>query len=146
MAKITAIRIKTIKGKPPMLIDRGLLEEGYGLAGDMRGSGDRQVSLLDWGVSGDEVLKGSSGFCVTRFVENITTRGIRLENLAVGSRLRIGEAVLEISFVGKECYDNCPAYHNISCGVAEKIAFARVIKSGMVKVGDEIVVLNEMKG
>ena len=75
------------------------------------------------------------------FAENITTSGIDLVALDVGSRIRIGESVvLEITQKGKECHTRCEIFYQAGdCIMPREGIFARVVKGGSIKPGDEIV-------
>jgi len=87
---------------------------------------------------------GIKGLCYGKFAENITTEGIELYKLEVGTRIRIGDAVLEISQIGKECHKKCAIYHQVGdCVMPREGIFAKVIKGGEIKAGDEIVVLDK---
>ena len=85
----------------------------------------------------------TDGLCHGMFAENITTEGIVLHTLPVGTRLKIGEeAVIEISQIGKECHDGCAIRALVGqCIMPKEGVFARVITGGKVRVGDEILVL-----
>ena len=112
-----------------------------GIEGDAH-SGDwhRMVSLLaeesieKMRAAGLDVKAGD-------FAENITTSGIDLISLPIGSRIRLGaEVVLEITQHGKECHDRCAIYHQAGdCVMPREGIFATVVEPGEVKPGDEIV-------
>jgi MOSC domain-containing protein YiiM len=73
------------------------------------------------------------------FAENITTRGIRLVDLPVGTRLRLGEALVEVTQIGKECHDRCAIYYQAGdCVMPREGIFVRVCEGGPVRVGDGI--------
>jgi len=136
MAKIAEINVKPEKGKPSSVVDKAVLIEGYGFKDDVHGGRKgRELSLM--GMKDKEAVKSSKGFC-KKFVENVTIEGIEMQSLSVGTRFRMGEAVIEISSVGKECYADCPAYEGDTCGLANRIAFARVVKGGEIRLGDAI--------
>jgi len=76
------------------------------------------------------------------FAENITTRGIALASLPVGTRMRVGEALVEITQIGKECHDRCAIYYQAGdCVMPREGIFARILASGPVKTGDPIRVI-----
>jgi len=137
---VIAVCASKRKGTPKTDVGSGILEVGFGLAGDAHG-GDwhRQVSLLSseeigsMAAKGLEVKPGS-------FAENLTTQGFDLGSVKPGDRLRVGEtAVLEVTQIGKECHTRCAIYHKIGeCIMPEKGVFARVIEGGPVKSGDSI--------
>ncbi len=138
--KITAVCTSKHKGTPKSDVGSGILDVGYGLRGDAHG-GDwhRQVSLLSTEQietmknKGLEVGPGS-------FAENLTTVGFDLGSVKVGDRIKVGgEAILEVTQIGKECHTRCAIYHKVGeCIMPEQGVFARVIEGGEVKTGDPI--------
>jgi len=143
MARVVAVNISERKGVPKKTIEAGELIENFGLKGDAHaGNWHRQVSLL--GQESIDKMKalGIKGLCTGKFAENITTEGIELYSLKVGTRLKIGDALLEVTQIGKECYQKCAIYHQVGeCVMPKEGIFARVIKGGTVKAGDSIDVL-----
>ncbi len=114
-----------------------------GLAGDAHArGGNRQVSLLDEAsidgmrAEGLELEPGAFG-------ENFVVRGLALAGLAIGSRLRVGAtAELELTLRGKECHTPCAIYHRVGrCIMPTEGLFARVVRGGPVRPGDEVVPL-----
>jgi MOSC domain-containing protein YiiM len=77
------------------------------------------------------------------FAENLSTEGIELSSLPVGTKLKVGsQVILEISQIGKECHTRCAIYHRTGeCIMPQEGVFARVIQSGTVKAGDAVVSL-----
>ncbi len=144
MATVVSINISEKKGTPKTTIDEGKLIVDFGFEGDAHArKWHRQVSLL--AKESIEKAKGmrTDGLCHGMFAENITTEGITLHTLPVGTRLQIGdEAVIEISQIGKECHDGCAIRQLVGqCIMPKEGVFARVIIGGLVHPGDEIVVL-----
>ena len=73
------------------------------------------------------------------FAENLTTEGFDLSELKIGDRLAVGEALLEVTQIGKECHSLCEVFKKIGdCIMPRKGIFTRVIKGGKVKTGDII--------
>jgi len=142
MARIVAVNIIEKKGEMHP-IEQGLFKEGYGLVGDVHGGkGERQVSLF--GSESKEKIRniGVKGLCFGNFSENLTTEGIELHKLNSGTRLRIGETILEISQVGKECYLDCAIREmEGQCVLQSEVIFAKVITGGYIRQGDGIEVL-----
>ena len=99
----------------------------------------RPVSLLAQ-ESVDLMLKELPNLKPGDFAENITTQGLELHTLPLGSRLRIGpEAVLEVSQIGKTCHHGCAIKQTTgSCIMPTQGIFGRVIAEGIIKPGDEI--------
>ncbi|MBA4393809.1 MAG: MOSC domain-containing protein [Desulfobacca sp.] len=145
--KIVAVSISDQKGVPKKNIPEGILIEEFGLAGDAHGGKwHRQVSLLaqesirkmqDLGL---KVHPGS-------FAENITTEGIILPDLPIGTRLRLGtEALVEVTQIGKVCHDRCAIYRLAGdCVMPREGIFVRILKGGPVKPGDPIEIISEGK-
>jgi len=140
MARILAVNIIEKKGEMMHPIEQGLFKKGYGLVGDVHGGkGDRQVSLF--GSESKEKIRniGVKGLCFGNFAENLTTEGIELHKLFAGTRLKIGEAILEISQVGKECYLDCAIREQEGqCVLQREVIFAKVITGGYIRPGDGI--------
>ncbi|MBR0415297.1 MAG: MOSC domain-containing protein [Clostridia bacterium] len=144
MAKVVAINISTQKKTPKQSVPEGKLIENFGFEGDAHaGNWHRQVSLL--GKESIEKSKGmrTDGLCHGMFAENITTEGITLYTLPVGTKLQIGaEALIEITQIGKECHDGCAIKELVGkCIMPREGIFAKVLKGGTVKPGDSIVVV-----
>lgn len=73
------------------------------------------------------------------FAENITTEGLLLTSLSIGSRLKVGEAEIEVAQIGKECHNRCAIYYQAGdCVMPKEGIFGRVLKSGFVREGDLI--------
>lgn len=144
MARIIAVCSSKEKGTKKEVITEGLLKEGYGLVGDAHAdvSTHRQVSLL--AVESIDRMR-ARGFAVSpgAFAENLTTEGIDLLALPVGSPLSVGgEIVLEISQIGKECHSGCAIFRQTGkCIMPKEGVFTRVIRGGRVRAGDEIKVI-----
>ena len=149
MAKVIAVNISERKKTPKVSIPEGKLIEDFGFEGDAHaGKWHRQVSLL--AKESIEKAKGmrTDGLCHGIFAENLTTEGIVLHTLPVGTRLKIGDtAVLEVTQIGKECHDGCAIKELVGqCIMPKEGIFARVITGGTVKAGDEIEVIFETEG
>jgi len=140
MAKVVAVNISDKKGVPKRTVECGELVENYGLKGDAHaGDWHRQVSFL--GRESIDKMKalGIQGLCTGKFAENITTEGIELFSLKIGTQFKIGDAVLEVTQIGKECYKKCAIYYQVGdCVMPKEGIFAKVIKGGIIKAGDEI--------
>lgn len=145
MGKITAVCISREKGDKKKNVGQGVLVENHGLRGDAHaGNWHRQVSLL--AEESIEKIK-NKGIDVGPgdFAENITTKGIDLVNIPVGTRLRMGEAVVEVTQIGKECHDKCAIYQQVGdCVMPREGIFVKVLKGGKVCCGDQIEVLKDV--
>lgn len=140
---VLSVNISEKKGTPKKQVNPGVLIEDFGLEGDAHaGKWHRQVSLL----AAESIAKAKNGptdgLCHGVFAENITTSGIELYTLPVGTRLQVGQAVLEISQIGKECHEGCAISKLVGqCVMPREGVFARVIQGGQVFAGDEISVI-----
>lgn len=138
---IISINISEKKGVRKKPVDEAVIKQNYGIEGDAHASDTwhRQVSLLAL-----ESIKKMQAMDLDvgpgDFAENITTEGIDLPSLPVGTRLTIGTAVeLEVSQIGKECHSRCAIYHQAGdCVMPNEGIFVKVIKGGKIKKGDEI--------
>ncbi|WP_072889303.1 MOSC domain-containing protein [Tepidibacter formicigenes] len=143
MGKVVAINISEKKGVIKKPIPEGEFKEDYGLVGDAHaGKWHRQVSLL--GQESIDKMKalGIDGLCTGKFAENITTEGIILHELPIGTRLKIGDTVQEVTQIGKECHGGCEIRKQVGdCIMPREGIFTRVIKGGVVKTGDVIDVI-----
>ena len=143
MGKVKAINISKEKGTIKQSIECGHFIADFGLEGDAHaGKWHRQVSLL--GQESVDIMKaqGAKGLCAGKFAENITTEGIILHDLAVGTKLQIGETIQEVTQIGKECHHGCEIKHQIgSCIMPTQGIFTKVIKGGNVYPGDEITIV-----
>lgn len=143
---IRAVSISEKKGMKKRNVASVELKENFGIVGDAHsGTKDRQVSLLaieSIKKMQDKGLKVHPG----DFAENITTEGLDLVGLKTGAKLEIGEeALLEISQIGKVCVTRCSIYYQAGdCVMPREGVFARVLKSGAVKPGDEIKVVKDV--
>lgn len=138
--KVLAVNISEKKGEKKHNIGKAYLKEDWGIEGDAHsGKGLRQVSLLS--CSSIEKMKQQGlNPAFGDFAENLTVEGIDVFSLPLGTRLKVGEAEIEITAVGKEC-------HNHGCAIKRQVGkcvmplegvFARVLKSGWVRAGDVI--------
>lgn len=143
MAKVVAVCTSKHKGERKKNIGSSRLLTGLGLEGDAHaGFAHRQVSLLAL-ESVEKMRRKGLDVNPGDFAENLTTEDIDLVNLPVGTRLRIGETLLEVSQIGKECHRRCAIYYQAGdCVMPKEGIFAIVVNGGMVKVGDEIQVLS----
>jgi cyclic pyranopterin phosphate synthase len=130
---LLSINISTAVGVPKKPVGRAVLRTNHGIEGDAHaGEWHRQVSLL-----ADEDIETMRGRGVDLppgiFAENLTTRGIDLSRLPVGSRLSIGPALLEITQIGKECHQGCAIRQAVGdCVMPRRGVFARVLAGGEI--------------
>ncbi|UCG46635.1 MAG: MOSC domain-containing protein [Phycisphaerales bacterium] len=143
--RIKAISVSKERGTQKSNVHEAELREGFGIVGDAHaGDWHRQVSLL--GVeSVRKAAAGDSSISPGDFAENITTEGIDLSFLKVGSRLRIGGgAELEVTQLGKRCEGRCQIYERLGdCIMPRDGIFARVTRGGRIRVGDAVEVVDD---
>ena len=141
MARIIAVCRSDQKGTIKAPVPEGYIKEDYGLAGDAHADCNthRQVSLM--AIESINRMR-SQGYDVSpgSFAENLTTEGLDLLSLPVGTRLLIGnETILEITQIGKECHTGCAIFRQVGkCIMPKEGVFTKVIRGGPVKAGDKI--------
>jgi len=143
MAKVIAINISEKKGVIKKPIEKGLFKVDHGLEGDAHaGNWHRQVSLLGQESINKMLEKGIKDLTPGIFAENITTEGIVLYELPVGTKLRIGETEMEVTQIGKECHQGCEIRKLTGdCVMPREGIFTIVLKEGVIKAGDEIEII-----
>ncbi|MCL2662994.1 MAG: MOSC domain-containing protein [Oscillospiraceae bacterium] len=144
MTSVIAVCISNIKGITKTSVPDVYVKADYGIEGDAHaGEGHRQVSLLAV-ESTDRLRSKISDLEAGVFAENILTSGICLHELPIGTKLFIGETILEVTQIGKEC-------HNEGCAIKQQTGecvmpregiFASVLQGGMIRPGDGIQVEN----
>jgi len=137
--KIIAVCSAPEKGMIKHDIGEGVLIEEIGLEGDAHaGFMHRQVSLIAM-EDIRTMMEKLPTLVPGSFAENLTTEGFDLAALKIGDRLQVGETLLEVSQIGKECHTKCEVFKQSGeCIMPQKGIFTRVIKGGKVKVGDKI--------
>lgn len=135
--RIAALRRKPAKGLPAESVSELSLAEGQGIEGDAyAGRARRQISLLP--VLPESSLR-AEGLCASKFLTNIEIVGLAAPVPGAGTTLRVGNAVLEIESVGKECYPECTVFRSEGpCALARECFFGRVVEGGTVRIGDSI--------
>jgi MOSC domain-containing protein YiiM len=141
VAKIIAVCKSKEKGTKKELAEQGTLKEDYGLVGDAHADccTHRQVSLL--ARESIDKMRGK-GFDVGPgdFAENLTTEGVSLTSLSLGTQVVIGKDVLlEVTQIGKDCHAECAIFREVgNCIMPKEGIFAKIICGGVVKAGDPI--------
>lgn len=143
IGKVIAINFSKEKGVIKETIPVGYFEKDYGLVGDAHaGKWHRQVSLLAKESVNKMTEKGVKGLCSGKFAENLTTEGLILHKLSVGTKIRIGETIQEVSQIGKECHNGCAIKAQVGeCIMPKEGIFTVVLQSGNIKEGDLIEVI-----
>ena len=145
MGTVLAVCTSPEKGMKKKNNGAGLLIKEHGLQDDAHvGDWHRQVSLLAI-ESIDKMRAKGLDVGPGDFAENLTTQGIDLVNLPIGTHLRIGDqAVGEVTQIGKECHDRCAIYYQAGdCVMPREGIFIRVLDGGSVKEGDSINIIKE---
>jgi MOSC domain-containing protein YiiM len=141
--KIVAVCTSKNKGERKINVGKAKLLVGLGLEGDAHaGFQHRQVSLLDL-QSIEKMLAKGLQVKPGDFAENLTTSGLDLPALPIGTKLKIGDVLLEVSQIGKVCHTRCAIYYQAGdCVMPREGIFAIVRQGGMVTAGDTIEVVN----
>lgn len=137
--KLAGICISEKRGTQKRLIPEARIVKHWGIEGDAHGGNwHRQVSLLSqekidaFRAKGAQVESGAFG-------ENLIVEGFELRELPVGTKFRIGEAVLELTQIGKECHSHCEIYQRMGdCIMPREGVFTEVVHGGRIQTGDEI--------
>lgn len=142
MAVVTAVCISDKKGVQKRPVEEVHLKLKHGVEGDAHaGDWHRQVSLLGE-ESVDKLRAHFPDLPAGAFAENILTKGIILYELPIGTKLRVGGALLEVTQIGKECHAACAIRKTTGdCVMPREGIFAVVLKEGTVKAGDMIEVI-----
>ncbi|MGV8026622.1 MAG: molybdenum cofactor synthesis domain-containing protein [Anaerolineaceae bacterium] len=143
MERVVAVNISEKKGTFKYPVDQACLKLDHGIIGDAHaGNWNRQISLLAQESVDKMTALGVKDLTPGKFAENITTEGIELCVLPIGTRLSIGEALLEVTQIGKKCHGDCQIFEQVGmCVMPTEGIFAKVLKEGTIKAGDEIIVL-----
>lgn len=147
--KVVSINLSDKRGMRKKPAAEAVLIADVGIEGDIHaGGGDRQVSFLaeeSVARQRDAVAAKNLDFELRPgdYAENITTIGVDLLALPLGTRLRIGaEALLEVSKIGKTCHHHCEIYRQLGeCVMPSEGIFCRVITGGVIRAGDPIELL-----
>lgn len=145
MGKIVAVCISEKKGMRKKNVGAGELLPDFGLVGDAHGGPwHRQVSLLAL-ESIEKMRQLGLDVGPGDFAENLTTEGIDLLSLPVGTKLRLGpQAVAEVTQIGKECHTRCAIYYQAGdCVMPKEGIFVKILTGGPIKVGDQVEVLQD---
>jgi TatD DNase family protein len=148
MGTVKAVCVSAEKGTAKRNIGQAELVENHGLKGDAHaGTWRRQVSLLSlqkinaFRAADLSGRPDDAGIIDGDFGENLVVDGIDFSSLPVGTLLRCGEALLEITQIGKECHSRCAIFKRMGdCIMPREGVFARVLRGGIIKTGDEMLI------
>ena len=137
MGVIKGICISEKRGTAKHEIEEAILAKDWGIQGDAHaGHWHRQVSLLSYEKI-EEFRKKGADIELGAFGENLIVSGYDFRNLAVGTRFQYGEAVLEMTQIGKECHSHCEIYKRMGeCIMPREGVFAIVLHGGTIRKGD----------
>ena len=137
MGVIKGICISEKRGTAKHEIEEAILAKDWGIQGDAHaGHWHRQVSLLSYEKI-EEFRKKGADIELGAFGENLIVSGYDFRNLAVGTRFQCGEAVLEMTQIGKECHSHCEIYKRMGeCIMPRECVFAIVLHGGTIRKGD----------
>ncbi len=142
MGKVMALCISEKRGTQKVNVEEGKFIENFGIENDAHaGNWHRQVSLIsyeqieDFKARGGDVHPGAFG-------ENLIVKGFDFKNMPVGTVFKCNDVELEMTQIGKKCHHHCQIYEQVGdCIMPREGVFARVIKGGTIKVGDEMEVV-----
>ena len=143
VGKVIGVCLSERRTDPKKNVEEGILQKGFGLVGDSHAGTEKEVSLL--AIESIRKLCQETGLSAGpgSFAENITTEGIDLTSLPVGSKLQIGEAKLVVIQIGKDpSHAHTYNYQGYSV-LPEEGVFCKVTESGRIKVGDVIRVIHD---
>ena len=141
MGKVIAVCTSDRRGIQKKDVGAGYFSADWGIAGDAHGGNwHRQVSLL----SADKIAafnEKGAGVIPGAFGENLVVEGFDFRALPVGTLLRCGDVLLEMTQIGKECHSHCEIYKKMGdCIMPREVVFARVLEPGEIRVGDEMTI------
>lgn len=143
MASIVSINISKEKGTVKQPVCKAKLVHGFGIEGDAHGENwHRQVSLLS--QSSIDTMKQRAGMDLPpgTFAENITVEGLDVFTLPIGTQIRLGECVVEVTQIGKQCHQHCEIFKKVgSCVMPTEGIFCIVLREGVIFPGDSVKIL-----
>lgn len=142
MGVIKGICISEKRGTAKHEIEEAILVKDWGIQGDAHaGHWHRQVSLLSYEKI-EEFRKKGADIELGAFGENLIVSGYDFRNLAVGTRFQCGEAVLEMTQIGKECHSHCEIYKRMGeCIMPREGVFAIVLQGGTIQKGNNLEII-----
>ena len=141
MGMVQAVNVSERTGEKKHQVETITLREDYGVVDDAHGGTERQVSLLAFERIEDMQAELST-IKEGDFAENITTTGLSAEELSPGMKIEVGEALLEVTQIGKTCHHGCEIRRQVGyCIMPKEGVFGKVLRGGTVKKGDAIAVV-----
>jgi MOSC domain-containing protein YiiM len=146
MGKILSVNISTGKSVKKHNVNSCTALFDYGLEHDAHaGTELRQISLLA-SESIEKIRQKGLNVQYGDFAENLTTEGIELYTLPLGTKLQVGKNVLlQITKIGKECPKPCAIFYAVGdCVMPREGIFARVLTAGTISIGDNITICENL--
>ena len=142
MGKIIGICISEKRGTAKHEIEEAILAKDWGIQGDAHaGHWHRQVSLLSYEKI-EKFRKKGADIGLGAFGENLIVSGYDFRSLPVGTRFRCGDAILEMTQIGKECHSHCEIYKRMGeCIMPREGVFAVVLEGGTIRKGDNLEIM-----
>lgn len=139
MGTVKGICISEKRGTAKSEISCATLKENWGIVNDAHaGNWHRQISLLSFEKI-EQFRKKGADVSFGAFGENFIIEGFDLRHVPVGSKITIGKTILQVTQIGKDCHSHCAIYKEMGdCIMPREGIFAKVIKGGEVKVGDQV--------
>lgn len=141
MPQVLAVCISEKKGTVKHPVPEIQLKIDHGIVGDAHaGNWHRQVSLLA-DESVERMRQRFPDIPTGAFAENILTQGIALSMLPIGTKLRVGQVLLQVTQIGKECHADCAIRRQVGdCVMPREGIFTKVLEEGSIRPGDEIMI------
>ena len=141
MPQVLAVCISEKKGTVKHPVPEIQLKIDHGIVGDAHaGNWHRQVSLLA-DESVERIRQRFPDIPTGAFAENILTQGIALSKLPIGTKLRVGQVLLQVTQIGKECHADCAIRRQVGdCVMPREGIFTKVLEEGSIRPGDEITI------
>jgi MOSC domain-containing protein YiiM len=142
--KIVSIATSRKKGTTKKCIDQAELIENHGIKDDAHaGDWHRQLSFLS-AESIEKVSTEEFKLNFGDFAENLATTGIDWKSQKIGQRVSLGaDALVEITQIGKECHKKCAIYYRTGdCIMPKEGVFAKILTGGIIRVGDNIALVD----
>jgi MOSC domain-containing protein YiiM len=138
VGKVVGVCMSQRRTDPKKNVGEGFLQKGLGLVGDAHAGTEKEVSLL--AIESIQKLRQETGLSAGpgSFAENITTEGVDLVSLPIGSTLQIGKATLTVVQVGKDPLQTHTYNYQGYSILPKEGVFCKVIESGKIRVGDRV--------
>jgi MOSC domain-containing protein YiiM len=146
MGNVIAVCVSEQKGTQKKNVNSAVFVADWGIESDAHaGKWHRQVSLLshdkieEFRARGADVIDGAFG-------ENLVVSGIDFKTLPIGTQFSCNDVLLELTQIGKECHSGCEIYKKMGdCIMPREGVFTRVLKGGIISVGDNLDVILPVK-